>query len=77
VATAPSPKAATIVLSLIAKSFGWAAMDKAFVDPDEETVLRMLERRYARFASRIFRANDIPEPVRLPEPTEPEFKPIR
>lgn len=47
-------------------------MDKAFVDPNEETVLRMLERRYARFASRIFRANGIPEPVRLPEPTEPE-----
>jgi hypothetical protein len=47
-------------------------MDKAFADPNEETLLRTLERRYARFASRMFRANGIPEPARLPEPTQPE-----
>jgi hypothetical protein len=47
-------------------------MDKAFADLNEETLLRRLERRYARVASRIFRANGIPEPARLPERTDPE-----
>jgi hypothetical protein len=36
------------------------------------TLLRTLERHYTYHAARVFRANRIPEPPRLPEPALPE-----
>jgi hypothetical protein len=43
-----------------------------FPDTSVETLLRTLEQHYAKLAARLFRANRIPEPARLPEPTRPE-----
>ncbi len=46
-------------------------MEKKSPDATEDTLFRALERRYVRYAAWLFRANGIPEPVRLPESTAP------
>jgi hypothetical protein len=38
-------------------------------DTSEEVPLRALERRYAQYAARFFRAHKIPLPARLPKST--------
>jgi hypothetical protein len=42
-------------------------MDEA--EATKEALLRTLERRYASFAARLFKAHGIPEPARLTKPT--------
>lgn len=44
----------------------------AKAEATEKTLLRTLERRYVRFAGRLFKAHGIPEPARLQDPKLPE-----
>jgi hypothetical protein len=44
-------------------------MSQEPTDISLDALLRMLERHYAYHAAWLFRANRIPEPLRLPKPT--------
>jgi hypothetical protein len=47
-------------------------MSQKLTDITLDELLRTLERHYAHHAAWHFRANGIPEPTRLPEPSLPE-----
>lgn len=47
-------------------------MSQKPTDISLDALLRTLEQHYANRAAGLFRANGIPEPPRLPDPTQPE-----